>query len=228
MNVLLIEDNPLYQIKFRNLVEQFGHKMTKTIDNVEEAESYFEQKELYDLVICDVVLRDRKVFEIKNWPTKPIIFVTAFEDVEFLKQSLKVENSIFLVKPFADLTLLSVINKLTSVGDNLQSKCITVFGKHKNPINVPISDILFIESEGNYSTIVTQTNIKYAIKRSAKVLIEDFQSAFLRVRRSTFVNRNKIIRISIADRKVFLEQHSFEVTREFKKNIYELHSLEKP
>lgn len=227
MNVLLIEDNPLYQIKFRNLVEQFGHKMTKIIDTVEEAELYFTQSELFDLVISDVVLGDRKVFEIRNWPTKPVIFVTAFEDVEFMKQSLKLENSIFLVKPFADLTLLSVIGKLTKTHENAQDKFITVFGKHKNPINLPISEILYIESEGNYSTIVTNNSTKYAIKRSAKVLIDDFQNAFLRVRRSTFVNRNKISRVSIAERKVFVEQYSFDVTREFKKNIYELHHLEK-
>lgn len=227
MNVLIVEDNPIYQIKLKNFFYEHGYNVVRIIDTVDEAELFFEQKEHYDLVICDVVLGERRVFEIRNWPTKPIIFVTAFEDIEFMKQSLKLENSIFLVKPFADLTLLSVINKFTLISENTPDKFITVFGKHKNPIKVPINEILFVESEGNYSTVVKQNNTKYAIKRSAKVLIEDFLNDFVRVRRSTFVNKNKIARVSISESKVFVEQYSFEVTREFKKNIYDLHYLEK-
>lgn len=227
MNILIVEDNPIYQIKLRNFFYEYGYNVVKIIDNVGEAELFFEQKEQYDLIICDVVLGDRKVFEIRNWPIKPVIFVTAFEDVEYMKQSLKLDNSIFLVKPFADLTLLSVINKFTLFKKKTSDKFVTVFGKHKNPIKVPINEILFVESEGNYSTVVKQNNTKYAIKRSAKVLIEDFHNDFVRVRRSTFVNKSKIIRVSIAESKVFTEQYSFDVTREFKKNIYELHHLEK-
>ena len=227
MNILIIEDNPVYQIKLRNIVEQMGHHVTHMIETVEEARIYIQRTEQYDLLISDVVLKDGNVFEIKQWSSDvPIIFITAMEDLDYLKNSLAIKNSWFLVKPFSELSIQAAIIKLLGNLPKPENLYITVFGKHKNPINIPLSEILFLESEGNYSTIVTNNHIKYAVKRSAKLLLNEINEYFVRIRRATFINKSKITKVSIPENRVYIGTYSFIFTKEFKKNMYEFHYLE--
>lgn len=226
MNIVIIEDNPIYQIKLRNTVEQLGYQVIQTIETFEEAETLLKSSEQYNLIICDIVLKDRIIFDIKQWPNVPILFITAFEEINYMKSSLEIKNSWFLVKPFSDLSLKSAIIRLIDKFGKPKDLYITVFGKHKNPIKISINEILFIESEGNYSTVVTNNNNKYAIKRSARLLVNDSIDSFLRIRRSTFINKSKITKVSLVENKIYIGDYSFIVTREFKKNIYEFYLLE--
>ena len=222
MNILIIEDNPIYQIKLRNIVEQIGHQVLCIIGTVEEARIYIKLTEQYDLIISDVVLQDGNVFEINQWSSDiPIIFITAMEDVDYLKNSLAIKNSWFLIKPFSELTIQAAIIKLLGSFFKPENLYITVFGKYKNPINIPLNEVLFLKSEGNYSTIVTNNHIKYAVKRSAKLLVNEGIENFVRIRRATFINKSKITKVSIPDSRVYVGDYSFVFTKEFKKNMYE-------
>ena len=224
MNILIVEDNPIYQIKLRNVVEQMKFKVSGITSSVAETAVCFSSSEHFDLLICDVVLKDGIVFDIVPWPDIPTLFITSMEEKDFMENSLKIKKSWFIVKPFADLSLISAITKLIEnfVKPDL---FITVFGKHKNPIKLPLDDILYIESEGNYSTVVTNNHIKYAVKRSAKLLIDEVNEDFVRIRRATFINKSKITKVSMPENKVYIGTYSFIFTKEFKKNMYEFHYL---
>ena len=227
MNVLIVEDNPIDQIKLRNAVERLNFKVAQITTSVAETTMCFTSAIQFDFLICDISLSDGVIFEIDNWPDIPTLFVTAFEDKEFLDNSIKVRKSWFIIKPFSDLILTSAIIKLLENFAKPKDLYITVFGKHKNPIQLPLNEIVYLESEGNYSTIVTNNNSKYAIKRSAKLLVEEGIADFLRVRRATFINKSKITKVSIAENKIYAGDYSFNFTKEFKKNIYEYHHLDK-
>jgi two-component system, LytTR family, response regulator LytT len=227
-HILIIEDNPIYQIKINSAIQELGHK-TQVISTLTEAEKHFEKPELYHLIICDIMLKDGSAFDLKHWPKLPIIFITAFEEIDYMNASLKIENSLFLTKPFSDLTLKSYILRLLDKQSiELSNQHITVFGKHKNPIKILISDILFVTSEGNYSTIVTEGDKKYVTKRSAKFLINDYiAKEVVRISRSTFINRSKLTSVHIAKNTVVVGNHILAVSKNFKKNIYEFHYLDK-
>jgi DNA-binding LytR/AlgR family response regulator len=221
MQALLVEDNPIFQIRLRNLIESYGFEIT-VADSVDSARKQLDAKK-FDLLICDIVLRGGTIFDVGQLPDVPIVFITAFEDVDYMQKTLEVKKALFLVKPFSDLTIQASINRLIG-GD--PRRFITVFGNHKNPIKIPLDQIELVESEGNYSYIFTVDNTKHVIKRSAKQLMANIDdSVFVRIRRSTFVNKSKLIRVSLTENRVFTKNHELPVSKGFKKGIYEFYKL---
>lgn len=221
MQALIIEDNPIFQIRLRNLIEPYGFKIFEA-DSVDSARNQLDSKN-FDLLVCDVILKGGTIFDVGQLPDVPIIFITASEDIAYMQETLKVKKALFLVKPFSDLTIRASVKRL--IGED-SSRFITVFGKHKNPIKIPFDQIEMVESEGNYSCIFTVDNVKHVIKRSAKQLMSKVDYAvFLRIKRSTFVNKSKLISVCLTENKVFTKNHELLVSKGFKKDMYEFHSL---
>jgi DNA-binding LytR/AlgR family response regulator len=221
MHALIIEDNPIFQIKLRSLIESHGFEVTEA-DSVDSTKNQLATRK-FDLLICDVILKGGTIFDVGQLPDIPIIFITASDDIANMQETLKVEKALFLVKPFSDLTIHASIKRL--IGADL-SKFIIVFGKNNNPIKIPFDQIEVVKSEGNYSCIFTVDNTKHVIKRSARKLMSNIdRSVFLRVERSTFVNKSKLTSVCLGKNKVFTKNHELLVSKAFKKNIYEFHEL---
>ena len=232
MQALLIEDNRVFQIKLRNILNSLGYEVT-TASSVKESVVCL-KIEKFDLLICDIVLSDGEFFDIDTVPVVPTIFITAYENPTYMEKALKANNAVFIVKPFSDLTFVAAVKNITVkvvISDDLikaviSNDLITVFGKYKNPITIAISEVEAIESEGNYSAIFTINNGKYIVKRSAKKIIEKIISPdFVRVQRSTYINRSKVIRVLFAENKIFTLNQEFPVSKVYRKNIYEFHSI---
>lgn len=223
MQALIVEGNPIFQVRLRNLIKPFGFDTT-LVDSVESAQTQLDNVK-FDLLICEIVLKDGIIFDIASMPNTPTVFITELEDELHMQKTLRFRQAQFLVKPFADLTMLACIERLLN-GEKQRS--IKVFGKHKNPIEIFCREIEFVESEGNYSYIYTDDNQKYVIKRSAKYLMSQLtDTVFVRVKRSTFVNKSKITSISLAENLVFTQNNEFLVSKSFKKNLYEFHLIDK-
>ncbi len=223
--VLIIEDDFLFQLKIKKAVEEMGCFNVTTAATMVEAETHLSDPS-FDLLICDVVLQDGVAFDFKEFPAIPIIFVSAYDSKHFMEKSLNTKNAFFLVKPFSDLTLMATITRATDHAFPVRSETITVFGKYKNPIEIPVSDVEFIESKGNYSYVVKTDGNRHAIKKSAKLLVEGLNGAhFLRTQRSTYVNKLKLVRVSILQSLAFTSTNEFKVARNFKKSLYEFHNL---
>jgi DNA-binding LytR/AlgR family response regulator len=223
MQALLIEDNRIFQIKLRNILNSLGYEVT-IVSSVKESVVCL-KTEKFDLLICDIVLSDGEFFDIDTVPVVPTIFITAYENPTYMEKALKANNAVFIVKPFSDLTFIAAVKNVTvkvAISDDL----VTVFGKYKNPITIAVSEIEAIESEGNYSAIFTINNGKYIVKRSAKKIIEKIISPdFVRVQRSTYINRSKVTRVLFAENKIFTLNQEFPVSKVYRKNIYEFHSI---
>lgn len=223
--VLIVEDDLLFQLKIRKVIEEMGCFQITTVITIEEATTHLSDPS-YDLLICDIVLQGGVAFDIKTFPDIPTIFVTAHDSKHFLEKSLEVKNAFFLVKPFSELSLIATITRATEFAGPSSNETITVFGKHKNPIEIPVWDIEYVEAIGNYSYIVKTDGNRYAVKKSAKLVMESLNGAhFVRIMRSTFVNKSKIVRVSILQCLVHTAHHEFKVARNFKKSLYEFHNL---
>lgn len=228
MRVLLIEDNPIFQIKLRNLLDSLSFKVKIVASLRETAECL--KIEIFDLLICDIVLSDGKFFDIDEVPVIPTIFITAYENSTYMDKALQINNSIFLVKPFSDLSFIAAVKHVTADKvvkiDHPKSKSITVFGKYRNPIILQVSEIEAIASEGNYSAIYLASNEKHILKRSARLIIQSIDSVdFVRVQRSTYIHKCKVTRVSFSENKIFTVNCKFGVSKNFKANIYEFHAL---
>lgn len=169
-STLIIEQDPIYQIRLSKIVEAEGFEPL-LISLKAELQEVLKSQE-FDLLICNIELENGEICNVEGLPDVPIIFITASERIDYMEAALNIPHAHFLVKPFSDLTLRAAIRNINrSNQEPGDGKYITVFGKHKNPINILISDIEFIESQGNYSYVFTSDNLKYAVKKSSKQLM---------------------------------------------------------
>lgn len=225
MTALLIEDNLIFQIKLRNIMNSLGYEVV-TVSSIKETVTSFKAA-TFDLLICDIVLSDGEFFDINTVPNVPTIFITAYENPAYMEKALKINNALFIVKPFSDLSFIAAVKHLSGSSKNIQDT-VTVFGKHKNPIDIDVNEIEAIKSEGNYSLIFTVNGDKHVVKRSAKKIIESLNNpVFARIRRSTYINKSKIAHVSLSENKVSTISKEFAVSKNFKNNIYEFYHLDK-
>jgi CheY-like chemotaxis protein len=131
MQALLIEDNRIFQIKLRNILNSLGYEVT-IVSSVKESVVCL-KTEKFDLLICDIVLSDGEFFDIDTVPVVPTIFITAYENPTYMEKALKANNAVFIVKPFSDLTFIAAVKNVTvkvAISDDL----VTVFGKYKTQL----------------------------------------------------------------------------------------------
>lgn len=226
---LVVENDTKSQLMLMHLVRSM-HYTVVGANTLEEAGRLL-AAQTFDVIISEIELTDGIIFDLQaiyHLPKTLIIFLTTQESMTFMAKSLKFKLAHFFVKPVAELTLEAAILRVENNPLLRPPETITVFGKHKNPINIPINEIEFIESEGNYSCIITSDNTKHVVKKSATRLMHTINSSrFLRIKRSTFVNKSKLIRISFSANKVFTKDYELPVSKTYKNNIYEFHNLDK-
>jgi two-component system LytT family response regulator len=68
------------------------------------------------------------------------------------------------------------------------------------PISIAPEAIMFMEGEGNYTFIYTNTGKKYLVSRTLKSLSENLSVNFIRVHKSYVVNTNYVVEQLVHDR----------------------------
>ena len=114
MKVLVIEDDLLWQSKLQMMLIQYQNDVV-----IKLAASLSEVKEILlrwvpDLVISDVVLPDGLSYDIFNIANRayPVIFLTGHPNNDYLKSILTLPKTMFIVKPFHQLSLQAMIEHL--------------------------------------------------------------------------------------------------------------------
>lgn len=103
MNILLIEDDPVLNRNITEALEAEQFSVTSLFDGSLLNRAI--RKETFDCVILDINLPGRNGFEIcrelkEREPAKPIIFLTAFGDLEDKITGFNVGADDYLTKPF--------------------------------------------------------------------------------------------------------------------------------
>lgn len=167
----------------------------------------------------------------------PVVITTAYN--EFAIKALKHEAIDYLLKPIDSDDLEETLKKikkfnsknfnsskieeaLSIFNSKYQQKKITINTDGKL-IFLNIDDILFVESDGNYSTIVTNDGQKILITKKLKevndILPEHY---FFRIHNSYIINLNKIKEFMKSEGYVVLESnHKIPVARQRKSDFLE-------
>lgn len=166
-----------------------------------------------------------------------VVITTAYD--EYAIKALKHEAIDYLLKPIDSDDLQDTIQKIKKYNSRLMSssKLEEVllsfnerFDKRKITINtdgklifLDIDDILFVESDGNYSTIVTTKKQNIVITKKLKevnaILPEHY---FFRIHNSFIINLNKISEFIKNEGYVIMESnHKIPVARQRKSDFLE-------
>lgn len=214
-------------------------EIIETFSNPEEAILYL-NKNTPDCLFLDIQMPTMDGFQfLEKLSNKDfaVVITTAYD--EYAIKALKHEAIDYLLKPIDSDDLQETIKKINKFNSRLvnSSKIEDAllsfnerFDKKKITINtdgklifLDIDHILFVESDGNYSTIVTSNQQNIVITKKLKevdaILPEHY---FFRIHNSFIVNLNKIKEFIKSEGYVIMESnHKIPVARQRKSDFLE-------
>lgn len=214
-------------------------EVIETFSNPEDAIAYLNTN-TPDCLFLDIQMPTMDGFQFLSKITNrdfAVVITTAYD--EYAIKALKHEAIDYLLKPIDSDDLQDTIKKIKKYNSRLvsPSKLEEVllsfnekFDKRKITINtdgklifLDIDDILFVESDGNYSTIITAKQQKIVITKKLKevnaILPEHY---FFRIHNSYIVNLNKIKEFIKNEGYVVMESnHKIPVARQRKSDFLE-------
>jgi two-component system response regulator LytT len=139
------------------------------------------EHELDGISIAQTMLKTEKI---------PFIFITAHSDKDIIQQALETQPSAYLTKPFKKMDVFaSVCLALTPTNSEPKK---FIFKDGHTTVSIFCSDILYVESECKYITVVTEEK-KYTLRNSLEWCLKNLpENIFIRVHRSFIVNTEKI------------------------------------
>ncbi len=111
--ILIVEDQAIIAKDLGMMVTEIGYKVAGYAATAEDAiKKAVELKP--DLILMDIVLRGKKngidaSYEIKEKMDIPVIFLTAYADIELIDKAKTIEPYAYIVKPFQERQLLASI-----------------------------------------------------------------------------------------------------------------------
>ena len=222
MNILVIDDDATWQIKITMLLEEICNNVIHCCSTTDEAVSFLEAN-TPDLIISDIILHDEDIFQMKAAffaKAIPCIFISAASIAKNYEQTKTIPNTRFLLKPFEALTLRSAIDSLIIEKKQEDKKeGVFVIGKFRQKILLNFEEILWIDAEGNYSTVHTIQQKKYTLKKALAQLSIELDERFLQVQRSIYINTEYINRIDFKQRKINVSGMVLKIGRTYKNAI---------
>lgn len=223
MTILIIEDDEVWQHKIRIMLAAFEADII-VADNIETAQNTLKSVEP-NLVISDVILPDGEAFTLFMGLKRsyPIVFVTNYPKEFYLRQSLGLECTYFLVKPFHVLTLQGLVKKLLpqpSSQEKQPEKGIHVWGKYKQKILIPFDHVMYIKSDRNYTEIYTKER-NFTQKVALGKLKFELADFFVQVHRRFVVNVHFVQRVDITNKKIVTNGEFLPLGRSYQKMFIE-------
>lgn len=197
MNVILIDDEKhaldILDFHLNTLFEDVFIK--GKFQNAANALLYLNSNAV-DLIFMDVSMPGLTGLEtaaILNKNETPIIFVTAL--VSHAIDAVKLNIFDYLLKPIEESELLRVYEKFKTHKKSVRNSKIIEFSISNRHIISNEESVLYVRSEGNYSTIFFTDRKELLITKNMKKMITEYfdETIFFRCHRSYLVNTTHVI-----------------------------------
>lgn len=220
-SILIVEDDMIIGANISLQLTQLGYEIDGLVCRGEDAISHVRQH-TPDILLLDINLKGKMdgietAKAIQSFHDVPIIYLTANSDETTFNKAKETHPKAFITKPFNTLnlqrTIALVVAQLGEKKSNTTQHEIEVlqdriFVRHNGKMEkLLLQDILYIEADRNYCTIVTKANrftLTSTLKKMEKKLTK---SHLVRIHRSYMVNILKLDLISEnyveIERKVF-------------------------
>lgn len=222
---LLVESDPLATSFLVSALEGLGHVVVQTVASAEEATAFL-QHNVPNYLLIDVHLaqpyQGLGLLEELRPIDLPFILVAQASDEATCLHACQAQPLAFLPMPFHPLALQAVLQlhaqkqevakKMEDASSILRN---IVFVKSNNVIQkVRIQDILYVQAEGNYSTIVLGTK-RIAVKMSLSQMSDLLENeAFVQIHRNYLVRIGEIDSISLSHNELTIHGHTLPISRQ--------------
>ena len=171
-----------------------------------------------DLIFLDIQMPKKNGFELavalRNLNIKShIIFVTAYD--QYAIQAVKHAAFDYLLKPINEEELQETITRFmatkpkTGIGDKIDNLLVVIndnfrkkrFNTRSGFVMLNLSDILYVDADGNYSKIYLSNNTQEIVTQSLGQMEEELPPTnFFRINRSIIINIKYLTRVNRRNR----------------------------
>ena len=200
--ILLVEDDFLNRRVSKKILAENGYRILEA-KNTKEALVIL-KTETISLAILDIHLGEGEEdgislgSYIKDKYAVPFIYLTAYENPEIINRAVSTAPYSYLTKPFKNVDLLTSVEiavRQTAHKTKYKPHIIAKDGDYN--IELPLDQISYIESEGNYLLLHTDRKT-YKTRSTIKQVMEELPgNIFIQVHRAFVVNKNKIDKFNI-------------------------------
>ena len=250
--ILLVEADPILAMDLALRLTQMGYHVLGTVDTAPKALDLY-QHHTVDLTLLDIAVAGTDdgieiAEQLQRIRRSPFVFLTSTTDGPTLERARKTGPAAYIAKPFSDITLRIAIDlalqtasvqrpdqrglllvdpspeALAESGETLLYLNDVVFIKQNYRfVRFHLSDILYIQSEGNYTDIIT-TAKKYTIRLVLNKVLEKLQTSdVVRNHRCYAVNLRHIQ--SFSEHEVKIGSYTLPVGRSYREAFVKRFSL---
>lgn len=220
--ILLVEDNFLNRRLSKKVLLENGYHVLEAKNTRETFEIL--KKEPVTLAILDINLGKAEQDgislgkQIQEQFGLPFIYLTAYENSEIIDKALSTSPYSYLTKPFKNSDLIASVEiAIRHSANQLTHKPKILVKDGEYNVELPIDEINFIESEGNYLLFHTNQKV-YKIRASIKQILETLSSnTFVQTHRAFVVNKNKIEKYS--SNALIINNATIPVSKNYVENI---------
>jgi two-component system response regulator LytT len=223
---LIVEDELLIAETISDYLKAEGCKQIGIVETVDQAIDYLEHHNI-DFVLTDIALGNEKSgidlgTVIKEKYKIPFIYITSHTDKAMIEKAKHTMPDAYIVKPFKKDDLIIAIEFALYNAANISSK-----SNEKNELIVKEGralvrlfheNILWLESEGNYTSI----NLKNAKRRVVRTTLSELEEQlasinFIRIHKSFLVNKAYITEVRANT--IMIDNQELSVGRTYQQNL---------
>ncbi|UYZ63882.1 LytR/AlgR family response regulator transcription factor [Hymenobacter weizhouensis] len=220
--ILIVEDEAIIAEDLRDILEHLGYEVVGVAARASVALELLRQGPP-DLVFLDVMLQGELdgvdlAHRLRSECSVPFVFLTSLSNAATVARIKEARPHGYLVKPFAERDIYVALEMAfanyaaeqgvataTSVVVGPERTALYVRDKGRH-IKVEFNDVLWLEANGNYTTLHTRTN-KIVVCMQLKQVEEKLPEAdFIRIHRSYMVALRNIA--AIETQNVIVAHHS--------------------
>lgn len=235
LNVLIVEDDPLFSVELKMLVEEIGYQVVACVDNSAEALEIIHAESL-DFIMMDVDIKGRlsglEIGERIKHLNIPILYITSYNDTTHYEHAQRSMMIGYLVKPVNKYSLKTTISlaiknlflahQKTEESEVEEDEFILknyFFFKKKNVYHkVDVKDIVLVESTNNYLVIYTAAGKQFITRKSMNKMEMLLSSPdFMRIHRSYLIQLQHIQSIDFNENVVEILNRQLPINRSNKK-----------
>ena len=208
IRILIVEDDMIIAANISLQLSNLGYEVTGIESRGEEAILHAKEN-TPDMLLLDINLKGtldgiETAKAIQQFRDIPIIYLTANSDEATFNKAKDTRPKAFIAKPFNRLNLQRtvelIVNQLGEPRQGEENNTTPlevlndrIFVRHNGKMEkLLFNDILYMEADRNYSTIVT-ANGQFVLTNTLKTLEGRLPSShFIRVHRSFLVNISKL------------------------------------
>ena len=218
--ILLVEDDFLNRRHSKKTLKENNYNVLEA-KNASEALDIL-KKESVDLAILDIHLGENEIDgitlgqQINDKFSVPFFYLTAYDNAEVIGKAISTLPYSYLTKPFKNADLIASVEIAIRQSGKKSIPKISVKDGEYN-VELPIDEINYIASEGNYLLFHTDKNIYKSRSTIRQVLEELSEITFVQVHRAYIVNKTKIEKYNL--KSLIIKNTEIPVSKHFSEHI---------